>query len=158
MAATPTLYLESTRPSYLTARPGRGLVADAHRQITHEWWERRRSDFDMYVSEAVVSEIGAGDADFSSERLALVAHLPILTLTDEVEVLANEYQGKLGLPDRARLDAVHLACAVAYELDYLVTWNCKHLANGSIIRRLVTFNRTLDRKTPIIVTPEELLA
>lgn len=153
----PTLYLESTIPSYLTARPSRDLIVAAHQQITHEWWQQVRTNFDIYISEAVLDEISAGDSDAASRRLAIVKEMPILALSEEVGSLAIEYQKELGLPYSAQLDIVHLACAVVYELDYLLTWNCKHLANGVIIQRLNNVNTTLGRKTPVIITPEELL-
>jgi hypothetical protein len=156
-AERPTLYLESTIPSYLAAHPSRDLIVAAHQQITHEWWQYARSYFDIYISEAVLEEIRAGDPDAASRRLALVKTLPVLGLTEEVETLASTYQETLGLPQRARLDLVHLACAVVYELKYLLTWNCTHLANGIVIQRLQVANTTLGRATPIIVTPEELL-
>jgi hypothetical protein len=134
------------------------LIVAAHQQITHEWWQQAQPNFNMYISEAVLAEIRVGDPDAASRRLALVEALPILALTSEIEDLALVYQDKLGLPRRARLDAIHLACTVVYELDYLLTWNCTHIANGIIIQRLQAVNTVLDRKTPIIVTPEELLA
>jgi hypothetical protein len=157
MPQNPTLYLESTIPSYLTARPSRDLIVAAHQQITHEWWQQARRNFDIYVSEAVLDEISAGDPDAASRRLALTEGLPILALTEEVGSLAIEYQHGLGLPRSARLDVVHLACAVVYELDYLLTWNCAHLANGVVIHRLQKVNTVLGRATPVIITPEELL-
>ena len=86
-----------------------------------------------------------------------MAKIPILGLTEEIEILAKQYLNKLGLPRGARLDLVHLASAVVYEIDYLLTWNCAHLANGLVIKRLQKVNITLGRPTPIIATPEELL-
>lgn len=71
--------------------------------------------------------------------------------------LVQAYDQRLGLVGRARADIVHLAFAVAYKMDYVVTWNCRHLANGETIRRLRNANQELQRTTPIIVTPEELL-
>lgn len=152
-----TLYLESTIPSYLAARPSRDLIVAAHQQITHEWWQQVRPKFDIYISEAVLAEIRVGDPEAASRRLALVEAFPILALTEAVEHLAEEYQDKLGLPQKARLDVIHLACAVIYELDYVLTWNCTHIANGLVIQRLQAVNTMLGRRTPIIVTPEELL-
>jgi hypothetical protein len=153
----PALYLESTIISYLAAYPSRDLIVAAHQQITHEWWDRARSKFSNYISQAVLDEIGIGDPNAASRRLALVAELPILALTEEVESLAEEYLHKLRLPRGAQLDVVHLACAVFYEMDYLLTWNCTHLANGLVIKRLQKANAVLGRATPIIATPEELL-
>jgi hypothetical protein len=157
MRVRATLYLESTIPSYLAARPSRDLIVAAHQQITHEWWLHARPDFDIYISQAVLNEISAGDPDAASRRLALIEGLPRLLLTEEVDTLAEEYLNRLGLPQTARLDAVHLACSVVYELDYLLTWNCAHLANGRVIRGLQELNALLGRTTPTIVTPEELL-
>jgi len=104
-----------------------------------------------------VDEISVGDPDAVSRRLAFVAKLPILGLTEEVEILAKQYLNKLGLPRGASLDVVHLANAVIYEMDYLLTWNCVHLANGLVIKRLQKVNAILGRLNPIIGTPEELL-
>ena len=130
MAGNPALYLESTIISYLVAYPSRDLIVAAHQQITHEWWDQARSKFSNYISQAVLDEISTGNPDAASRRLAFVAGLPILALTEDVHVLAEEYLHKLGLPRGAHLDVVHLAFAVSYEVDYLLTWNCAHLANG----------------------------
>lgn len=152
-----TLYLETTIPSYLTSNPSRDLIVAAHQQITHDWWSGAREEFDLYISEAVLEEISAGDPGAASRRLALVEGIPILALTGEIGELAEEYRQKLRLPEGAQLDAIHLACAVVNELEYVLTWNCKHLANGRIIQKLQSINLDLGRPTPIIVTPEELL-
>jgi hypothetical protein len=152
-----TLYLESTIPSYLTARPSRDLIVAAHQQITHEWWDNARPEFDIFISQAVLDEIGAGDVDAATRRLAVVAGLPRLAAIEEVDELAVEYQAQLALPVAARLDVVHLAYCVVYELDYLLTWNCAHLANGRVIQKLQAVNLAMGRRTPIILTPEELL-
>ena len=153
----PTVYLETTIPSYLAALPSRDLVIAAHQQITHEWWQNARSRFDLFVSEAVLDEIRAGNPDAVARRLQTVAGLPVLQLNDEVRGLVHEYDRRLGLVGRARADVPHFAFAVAYETDYLLTWNCSHIANGEIIRRLMEANAELGRFTPLILTPEELM-
>ncbi len=153
----PSIYLETTIPSYLAAYPSRDLVVAAHQQITHDWWRTARERFTLYISEAVLDEIEAGDPDAVARRLALVEDLPILTLTDDVTRLVGVYDDRLGLAGRARADLLHIAFAVAYETDYLVTWNCRHIASGETIRRLARANADLGRFTPVIVTPEELL-
>ena len=145
----PTAYLETTIPSYLAAYPSRDLVIAAHQQITHEWWRDAPTRFDLYIFEAVLDEIRTGDADAAARRLAIVDQLPVLELNDDVWSLVAAYDQRLGLVGRARADLPHFAFAVAYEMDYLVTWNCAHIANGEIIRRL--------RDAPLIVTPEEVL-
>ena len=153
----PTVYLETTIPSYLAAYPSRDLIIAAHQQITHEWWREVRQRFEVYISEAVLAEIRAGDPDAAARRLAIVDGLPILALNEDVRALVHAYDQRLRLGERARADLPHVAFAVAYAMDYLVTWNCAHLANGEVIRRLREVNIELQRPTPIIVTPEELL-
>lgn len=152
----PSVYLETTIPSYLAGRPSRDLVTAAHQQITYEWWGQARSNFELFVSELVLEEIRAGDPTVSARRLELVKDLPVLSLREDVRELVGVYSSRLRLPDQASADVLHIAFAVAYELDYLVTWNCKHIANGQIIHRLIEVNREIGRPTPVIVTPEEL--
>jgi hypothetical protein len=153
----PTVYLETTILSYLEARPSHDLIIAAHHQITHEWWRNAGDRFDLYISEAVLAEIRAGDPDAAACRLAIMDGLPLLALNEDVRTLVHAYNQRLRLAEHARADLPHLAFAVAYAIDYLVTWNCAHLANGEVIRRLREVNVGLQRATPIIVTPEELL-
>jgi len=152
-----SVYLETTVPSYLVARPSRDLVTAAHQQITHDWWETAKERFDLFVSEAVLDEIRAGDPDYAVQRMEMVAGLDVLAFSDDVETLIRAYHHRLGLVGSAAADLPHFAYAVAYNMDYLVTWNCKHIANGQVIRRLNVANSELGRPTPVIVTPEELL-
>lgn len=152
----PTVYLETTIPSYLAGRLSRDLIVAAHQQITHEWWSNARERFDLFISEAVLEEIRAGNQEMASRRLDLVAGLPVLSIQDDVRTLVRIYNADLGLPPQAGADVLHIAFAVAYELDYLVTWNCKHIANGQVIRRLLRLNQKLGKTSPVIVTPEEL--
>lgn len=152
----PTVYLETTIPSYLAARSSRDIIIAAHQQITHNWWRDARERFDVYISEAVLEEIRVGDPDVVSRRLAIIEGLPIVEINDGVQELVSIYDQRLGLTGRARADLPHIAFAVAYAMDYLVTWNCAHIANGAVIRRLVDINSELHHHTPIIVTPEEL--
>ncbi len=153
----PSVYLETTIPSYLAAYPSRDLIIAAHQQITHEWWRDAPKRFNLYISEAVLDEIRGGDPDAAVRRLAIVDKLPILELNDDVRALVHAYDQRLGLEGRARADLPHFAFAVAFAMDYLVTWNCAHIANGEIVRRLREANAELNRFTPLIVTPEEIL-
>lgn len=153
----PTVYIETTILSYLAARPSRDLVTAAHQQITHDWWDNERVRFDLFVSEFVLDEIRAGDARHAARRLELAADIAILKFSPEIEELGLEYEGRLGLSGSGTSDLPHFAYAVAYNMDYLLTWNCAHIANGQIIKRLHQVNRDLGRSTPIILTPEELM-
>lgn len=152
-----SVYVETTIPSYLVARPSRDLIVAAHQQITTEWWNSSRQRFDLYVSEAMLDEIRVGDPDSAARRLEVVDGLDVLAMSDEVANLIREYHGPLGLVGAAAADLPHLAFAVAYNMDYLLTWNCKHIANGHVVRRLQAVNAVAGRSTPIILTPEELL-
>lgn len=153
----PSLYLETTIPSYLGARPSRDLIIAAHQQITHEWWTQAKIKYDLYISQTVLDEIILGNEEAADRRLSFVEDLPILPVTDKIEILAEKYVTNLHLPPKASLDAVYLACVVENKLDYLLTWNCKHLAHGETIRHLQILNLRLGLPTPIILTPEELL-
>jgi hypothetical protein len=154
----PSVYLESTIPSYLAASPSRDLIVAARQQITREWWATASDRFELFVSEAVLREIWAGAPEAAERRLRLVEGLPVLMVNDDVRSLAHSYQTHLGLTERRGADAPHIAVAGYYELEYPVTWNCAHIANGHVIRRLTEFNYSLGRFTPILLTPDELLA
>ena len=152
-----SVYLETTIPSYLTAWRSPELSRAAKQQTTRQWWDEERQHFDLYISDAVLGEIRGGDPDAAARRLAVIDGLPVLQLTDGVRKLVHEYDRRLGLAGRGRADLPHIAFAVAYNMDYLVTWNCRHLANGEVIRRLVDANAELRLLTPLLVTPEEIL-
>lgn len=152
-----TVYLETTVPSYLAALPSRDLVIAAHQQVTREWWEKAKERFEIVISEAVLAEIQAGDPDAISRRMEIVKDLPILELNEDVRHLTRIYDQRLGLPTKAKADLLHISFAVSFEVDFLVTWNCAHIANGEVVRKLLHTNRELERNTPLILTPEELL-
>jgi predicted nucleic acid-binding protein len=151
-----TVYVETSVMSYLAAKPSRDLVTAAHQQVTRDWWETARDRFALHISELVLAEISAGNPGLASKRLELVADLPILQYSDDVASLVAEFQTRLELTGRARADLPHFAFAVSYEIDYLVTWNCAHIANGEVIRRLMQATNELQRFCPAILTPNEL--
>ncbi len=153
-----TVYIETSVVSYLTARPSRDLVVAAHQQITREWWDNVLfRKFEALVSEAVMNEAERGDSGAARLRLSALKGIKWLELTDEVKVLAKIYRDILNLPVSAELDAVHLAVSVVHGVDYLVSWNCRHIASGHVIKRVQLENLKLGLTTPVICTPEELL-
>jgi len=152
----PTVYVETTIPSYLAALPSRDLVTAANQQITHDWWLTARQRFELVVSDSVLLEISAGDVVMARKRMELVAGLRVLTSDENVRKLFTLYQQRLSMPRRAENDLLHLASAVRYSVDYLVTWNCAHIANGQVIKRLIAVNKAEVLPTPLIVTPQEL--
>lgn len=151
------VYLETTVVSYLTARPSRTVITAAHQQITIAWWKRRRHDFDLVVSELVLREAERGDPEMARRRLTMLAGVPRLALTEEALVLATEFVHRRLLPEKAAEDGLHIAVASVHEVDYLLTWNCAHIANPEIQERLAQFLFERDFVLPFICTPEELL-
>jgi hypothetical protein len=153
----PSLYIETTVPSYYVSRYSRDVIVLAHQQITRVWWETRLADFRAYISPVVLEEGRAGDPEEARRRLELLGQFEILQASEAVERLAAQYVAEFSLPGRAIRDAAHLAFACIYEMDFMVTWNCAHIANAQIIRRLIRFNAVVGLATPTICTPEELL-
>jgi hypothetical protein len=153
----PKVYLETTIPSYLTSRPSRDLVTAAHQQITREWWDTRRHAFDLFVSQIVLDEAGAGDAEAAARRLAVLTPLPLLNPREEEAELAQALIAQIPLPASAAADALHIAIAVVNGMDYLLTWNCTHIANAALRSRIEAVCRSKGFEVPIICTPEELL-
>jgi hypothetical protein len=153
----PSLYIETTVPSYYVSRDSRDVVVLAHQQITRTWWETRLADFRAYVSPVVLAEAREGDPEQARRRMEVLVQFQILEASGVVERLAARYMAEFGLPGSAIRDAAHLAFACVYEMDFLVTWNCAHIANGEVIRHLAQFNTGAGITTPTICTPEELL-
>lgn len=153
----PKLYLETTIPSYLAGRPSRDLLVAAHQQITRDWWEWRRAEFDLYASELVVLEARAGDAQLANRRVELLVDIPVLSVNDEIMELAEELIIQGTIPRKAAGDAAHIAIASVHGCEYLLTWNCRHIANAELrpaIRRVVEAH---EYGAPTLCTPEELM-
>jgi hypothetical protein len=151
------VYIETTIPSYLGAKRSRdGLIA-AHQQITRECWASRRSSFDLYVSEIVLRECRVGDPDLAASRMRIIASLPALELTEEVLKLADSMLSRGVMPPKAGNDALHLSVATLYGCEYLLTWNCRHLANAEIQRPARVAANKMGWDIPIVCTPEELM-
>jgi hypothetical protein len=153
----PTVYIESTIISYLTARPSRDLIVAAHQQMTIEWWEEVRPKVEGFISLFVNQEISRGDEEAARKRIQAVKDLPVLEINDEIQKLAEKYFIELEIPEKAKLDAAHLAVAVWHEMDYLLSWNCRHIVSGRVKKSLEEINATLNLKTPVLCTPEELM-
>ena len=153
----PKLYMETTIPSYLTSRPSRDLIIAGHQQITREWWDKRRNRFAIYVSQFVLDEAKAGDPQAARDRMKAIGDLPLLDITPEVEVLAAGLLSSRVIPRRAATDAAHIAIAAVHGMDFLMTWNCVHLANAAIAKAVSGVCRQHGLDCPVICTPEELL-
>ena len=152
----PRLYMETTIPSYLTSRPSRDLVIAGHQQVTREWWENRRDAFEIYISQLVIDEARAGDPDAARERMLIVQEFALLDITPEVVQLASAILTSGILPRKAATDAAHIAIAAVHGIDFLLTWNCAHLANAVVAKAVANVCRQQDWESPVICTPEEL--
>ncbi len=151
----PRVYLETTIPSYLTAWPSRDLVRAAQQQITKEWWEKRH-DYELFVSQLVIRECQAGDPVAAAARLAALLDLPLLEQDEDIEALARALLFHVPLPERATADALHIATAAVHGIDYLLTWNCTHIANVTLRGRIEWICRDAGFEPPAICTPQEL--
>ena len=150
-----TVYVETTIVSYLTARRSRDVVLAAHQALTRDWW-RGRTAYQLRVSQLVIDEAAVGDQQLRARRLRALQGIAVLPLTDAATRLARELVRKGALPERAIVDAFHIGVAAAHEMAYLLTWNCKHLANATMRSTIEAVCRSEGLSSPIICTPEEL--
>ena len=150
------VYIETTVVSYLTNWLSRDIVIAAHQQITREWWNKR-ARFELYVSQIVIQEAGSGDSEAAKLRAHVLEDINVLELSSEARVLADELIGQGAIPDKAVLDAFHIGIAVVNGMDYLLTWNCTHIANASIRHKIESICRSSRYEPPVICTPEELM-
>jgi hypothetical protein len=150
------IYVESTIPSYVVARPARDLLQAARQQLTRDWWDMQRRKHELFTSQVVLDEIAFGEKTMAQLRLETLQSIPLLRVTDEAEELARQILGSGLLPATADRDATHIALASVYEMDILLTWNCRHIANASIQQRLRKRVEVAGFDLPVICTPEEL--
>jgi hypothetical protein len=151
------IYIETTIVSYLTAWPSHDVIVAAHQQITDEWWRTKRQFFELFASQLVLREAQAGNEDMAQRRLSALEEVELLEVTEEALALAEDLLSKGPLPQKAEEDAVHIAVAVVNGMDYLITWNCKHIANARMRDKIEQVCRANGYKPVIICTPEELL-
>jgi predicted nucleic acid-binding protein len=153
----PSVYLETTIVSYLAARRSRDVIQAAHQRITHEWWARRSPAFELHTSQLVIDEARRGSPTAAAKRLALLRDLRVLDVTDEAHRLADRLLGIGAVPRVAHADALHVAIAAAHGIDYVLTWNCRHIANARAWMAMSAACATLGLESPVLCTPEELM-
>lgn len=152
-----SVYVKTSVISYLTWRPSRDVIVAGRQSMTIEWWSTCRKRFDLYVSALVVSEAEDGDAAAVQRRLVAIEGVPALTVSDEAKTLARQMVESGPIPKEYPEDALHIAVCALNGIDYLVTWNCTHLANATIRRQVERFLETAGYVCPAICTPEELM-
>jgi predicted nucleic acid-binding protein len=153
----PSVYIETTVVSYVTARPSRDLIVAAHQQVTREWWENTLPHCEPFVSTVTIEEAARGDKEGAKLRLQEIARFPVLEVTNEVRELADLYFAHTQIPQKARGDAYHLALATYHGMDFLVSWNFTHILAAPIRAVIQDINASRGIRTPIICTPEELM-
>jgi len=151
----PSVYVETSIISYITARRSRDIVIAAHQQLTRRWW-RSRSSYRLFVSQIVRDEAGVGDRAARLRRLRALRGIPALAITDQATRLAGELVRRGAIPRKATVDAFHIGIAAAHQVEYLLTWNCKHIANATMRGTIEAICRSEGVTPPIICTPEEL--
>lgn len=152
----PTVYIETTILSYLTAWPSRDVIRLAQQQITREWWDSQRDHFDLFVSQLVIRESSQGDPTAAADRLRLLATMPSLEISTEAEDLAAALLSDSALPRNAAADALHIAIAAVNGIDFVLTWNCRHLANAIMQPAIARVCASRQVQSPVICTPETL--
>ena len=150
------VYIETSVISYLTARPCKTIIGAAHQQITSAWWEKR-DDYELFISESVLMECSAGDPIAANNRLEILKNIPLLVINEDILEIARKLVVKNIIPEKAAEDGLHIATALIHNVDYLLTWNCKHIANPEIQRNIAQYLSEVGLYLPFICTPEELL-
>ncbi|MEN6337128.1 MAG: type II toxin-antitoxin system VapC family toxin [Phycisphaerales bacterium] len=152
-----TVYLETSIVSYLTAQPARDVVAAARQRLTIEWWDSQRAFFSLVISPLVMAEASRGDSEAALRRLEILRRLPHVDVTPEAISLAKRIVADGAMPKNAADDALHIALAVVHRVDYLLTWNCRHIDNAQNKPRVRRLCHDAGYRFPEICTPEELM-
>jgi hypothetical protein len=153
----PTVYIETTIIGYLAMRLSGALRTAANQQMTRDWWDNHRERYDVLISRFVVEECSKGDPAAAKERQVYLSGIPILELSSEVKALADALLSGVPLPEKATVDAFHISVAVANGVEFLLTWNCKHIANPALRPRIERICRETGYEPPVICTPLELM-
>lgn len=153
----PTIYIETSVVSYLTARTNADLITAAHQKATQDWWSDRRQHFDLRVSAFVLAEAQAGHPDAAQRRLDALADISALELLPLIETLATALLASGSVPQKARLDALHIATAAVHGMNYLLTWNFRHIANAEKWGEIEAVCQRMGIKMPRICSPLELM-
>lgn len=152
-----SVYIETTIPSYLTAWRSPELSMAAKQQTTRQWWDECREHFDLFISDAVLLEASGGDPEAAQRRLEILEGIPVLSPQPEADEIALSLIDRLALPDRAITDAAHIAICVVHGMDYLLTWNCTHIANATYQPIINDVCDAFGYAMPVICTPDQLM-
>ena len=151
------IYIESTIPSYVVARPAHDLFQIARQQMTKEWWDLKSHKHELFTSQITLDEIGCGEQAMALRRLEVMADIPVLDLTPAAAALTRHVLGSGLLPAKAESDAAHIALATVHKMDILLTWNCRHIANAEIQARLRRLVQMQAYELPTVCTLNEMI-
>ncbi len=151
------VYLETTIPSYLTAQPSRDIVVAGRQEVTRVWWNTQRKRFSLYVSLYVLNEVSRGNSIAAEKRMGILDDIPILMEDEEVLRLTESILNANLIPHKAATDASHIAIATRHGMDFLLTWNCAHIANAEIVRDIDWILTEAGYDMPVVCTPDELM-
>ncbi len=152
-----TVFIETTIPSYYVARRARDIVQAARQELTIEWWDNHRSRYELLSSKIVMNELARGEKTMATKRLELLENIPLLVISDSVIKIAEELLQDGVVPPKAADDAFHIACAGVHRVDFLLTWNCTHIANPHNRHRIEHCFARYQISMPVICTPEEFI-
>jgi hypothetical protein len=152
----PPVYLESSYISHLVGRISNDVKVAANQQLAREWWNFRRNEFRLFISDFVLDEIKEGDQTMAAERLALVKNVPLLATNEAVKDLGEKLTRGVPMPSNAPLDAFHIAVAAVNRMEYLLTLNLKHIANPVMARKVESICRAAGYTCPVLCTPQAL--
>ena len=157
MVTTETVYLETSVISYLAARPSRDLLVAGQQQVTWEWWDKERHLYRLFISQTVVREASLGDPGVAKRRLAFLEGFELLGLDEGAYQLADDLIARQAVPEKARADALHIAVAAVNGVDYVLTWNCKHINNAHTRKLINSVCTDAGYDPPVLCTPQEIM-
>ena len=149
----PSLYLETTIPSYLAAKPSNNLTNLYRQIITRKFWDTKRDDFILYTSDYTIDECKDGHPEAAARRLHLLENIPRLAVEAEIDELSGAYMRLLSIPERSVVDSYHLAICVIHQINYILSWNCTHLGADAAVR-VASYNEKNGLFVPVLTTPE----
>jgi len=152
-----SVYIETTIVGHIAGRVHPDPIVATRQQITRDWWQNAASGYELFISQVVLEECSEGDPSVAAERLEVVKDLDLLESSDEVDDLADALISEKAVPASEPRDAFHIAIAAVNGLEYLLTWNCRHIANATLRGRIEKVCRDAGYEPPIICTPEELV-
>lgn len=152
-----SVYLETSVIGYLASRPSNDVVTAASQLVTRQWWDHHRHEYELFISPAVIAESSAGDPLAAKERSIFFDGIEMLEITTEAEQLAATLLQRVPLPAKADVDALHIAAAALNGMTFLLTWNCKHIANPALRPIIEQVIRDHNFRPHSICTPLELI-